>query len=61
MPTVTLVYAENKPWRYNSNKGVTVFVDGERKGNYWNCSKEFIVKDVKARMGLSRVHTEIAP
>ena len=61
MPTVTLIYAENKPWNWNSNKAVTVFVDGEMKGNYWDCSKKFIVKDVKARMGLGRVHMEIAP
>lgn len=59
MKTVQIYYKQAKPWKWNADKCVKVFVDGEDIGRYWGLSRDEVCGLVRNMFGVSRVRSEV--
>lgn len=59
MITVTIRPREKKPYQWNSDKTIDVFVDGKKVGWFWGCSIKGIFAIIKKSLGVKRAKKEI--
>jgi hypothetical protein len=59
MKTVKIYYKQAKPWKWNADKALKVFVDGESIGRYWDLTKDEVCRLVHRMFSVKRVKCEV--